>query len=151
MVHEAAGAHEEAVEVAVAVNLLDAVEEAGDYIVAAGGLAAGEDYAYVDGLGGCGVGVFFKFQLGQAVGVGEQGFDFFLVGHRLGGLAFYGLDGAGQHDGELGLIGGAGLLECTLFHELILYVFRWLFKAFAIWVQSTEKFSEFSTIRAIFS
>ena len=71
MLDKAVGAHKEAEEAAVAMDFLDTVEEAADYIVTAGGLAAAEDYTYVDGLAGCGCGIFFETDFRQAVGVGE--------------------------------------------------------------------------------
>ena len=116
MVDETAGAHEEAEEAAVAVNLLDAVEQTADNVVAAGSLAAREDYADIDGLAGGGIGVFLEFEFGKAVCVGEELVDFFLICHRLGGFALNGLYGAGENDGEFGFVSRAGFLQRTLFH-----------------------------------
>ena len=69
--YQALRTHKEAEKTAVTVDFLDTVEEAADYIVTAGGLAAAEDYTYVDGLAGCGCGIFFETDFRQAVGVGE--------------------------------------------------------------------------------
>ena len=107
---------------AVAVDLLDAVEEAGNHIVAAGSLTAGQDDADVDGLVLTGVRVFLKPQFGHAVRVGEQCFYLGLIGYRFRGLAFHSLYGTGEHYRQFGLIRSAGFLKCTLFHELYITV-----------------------------
>ena len=116
VVNETAGAHEETVEAAVAVDFLDAVEETADHIVSAGSLSAGEDNAYIDGLAGNGVGIFLESELGKTVGVGEKFADFLLVGNGMGGFAFNSLDGAGESHGQFGLVGGAGYLQCAFLH-----------------------------------
>ncbi len=54
MVNETAGAHEETVETAVAVHLLDAVEQTADYVVTAGSLTARQNHTHVHGFGGGG-------------------------------------------------------------------------------------------------
>ena len=116
VVNETAGAHEETVEAAVAVDFLDAVEEAADHIVSAGNLSAGEDNAYIDGLAGNGVGIFLEGELGKTVGVGEKFADFLLVGNGMCGFAFNSLYGAGEGHGQFGLVGGAGYLQCAFLH-----------------------------------
>ena len=102
--------HEEAEQAAVAMNFLDTVEKAADNVVAAGSLAAGQDYTHVYGLAGYGAVVFLKTYFGKAVGVGEQCADGILVGYGFGGLAFNDFYSAGESYGKFGLIACAGCL-----------------------------------------
>ncbi len=78
--------------------------------MSAGSLAAGEDYAYIDGLAGGGVGILLEADFGKSVGIGEYSFDCFLIGHRLSGLAFYNFHRTGEGYRQLGLICCTGFL-----------------------------------------
>jgi hypothetical protein len=106
VVHEAAGAHQEAIELVLRIEGLDTVEEAGDDVVAARGLAAGEDDTDVE------TGIFDSFTLGElhyghTISVGEEGLDLGLVADGLGRRAFDCLHRALEGNWELGLIGCA--------------------------------------------
>ena len=116
MVDEAAGAHDEAEQAAVAVDFLDAVKYTRDDVVSAGGLASAEDDADVEGLAVEGAGDILEVELGQTVGGGEELPDVLLVGYRLGGFAGNGLHCALEGYGEFGLISSAGFLQCAFFH-----------------------------------
>ena len=99
---------------------LDTVEEAGNDVVPARGLAAGEDDADVE------LRILNRFALdklhyGHAIRIGEEGLDFGLVADGLGRCAFDSLDRALEGDGKLGLIGGAGDLKIGFDWHNVLY------------------------------
>ncbi len=116
MVDESRWAAEEAVEFAVLIEGLDAVEYAGDDVVAARGLSAGEDYADVEWFGLGSLISFFEGDDGHAVGVGEEFLDVVLVGDGGCGLAFS--ESCSSDDGgwHLGSVFAALDLQCTLAH-----------------------------------
>ena len=92
VVDQAAGTHQEAVKLALGIEALDAIVESADYIVSAGCLSAGEDDAHAKGLHGLCL-ACLKGDDGHAIGVGEHGFDLFLVTHALCGSTCHGLHG----------------------------------------------------------
>ena len=117
MVNQSTRAHEEAIELAVLVEGLDAVVETADDVVAAGSLTAAEDNADVER--------FESFLLaslkgddGHTIGVGEHSLNLFLVANALSGSTLYGYHGTLQGLGKLGLIGGTSHLKCTFLHNV---------------------------------
>ena len=112
VLHQAVRPFQETEEPAGGVDRLDAVIEAGDHVVAAGGLAAGEDhadrqrpgFAFFAGLEG---------QHGAAEGGLENFPHLFDVGDRGGRSAFGDLDqsAVGQRGREFRGVGGARLLQ----------------------------------------
>ena len=116
VVNETAGAEDEAVELGIGVDALDAVEETADDVVSARSLTAAENYAYVDG--GLSLGLSLcELNYRQAVGVGEQFLDFSLITYTLCGLAFYSLHGSFQGLRQLGLVSSPCNLQSTFLHN----------------------------------
>ena len=107
------GPLEEAVEAAVRMDRFQAVEESGDDVVAAGGLAAGEDHADIDRLPALRVGIGFKGERGAAEGGLEDLADLLQVGDGGGRGAFDDADhgAVSQRGREFRGIGGTRLLE----------------------------------------
>ena len=97
-------------------DFLDAVEQSADYVMAAGGLAAGEDYAHVDRLTCSGSSIFFESEFGQTISIGEELLNFLLVGNRLSRFAFNNFHSAGEHDRKFRLICCTCFLQRTFFH-----------------------------------
>ena len=87
----------------------------------AGSLSSRKDDADVDGsiflllVGG------FEANEGHTVGVGEEGFDLFLVINTLRGISLYDFHVAAQTGGEFGAVSRTSDLQCAFFHN----VFRW--------------------------
>ena len=121
VVDETAGAHEEAVELGIGVLLFQTVVETANHVVTAGSLSARKDDADVDGciflllVGG------FEANEGHTVGVGEEGFDLFLIINTLRGGSLYDFHVAAQTGGEFGAVSRTSDLQCAFFHN----VFRW--------------------------
>ena len=121
VVDETAGAHEEAVELGIGVLLFQTVVETANHVVTAGSLSSRKDDADVDG------GIFlllvggFEANEGHTVGVGEEGFDFFLVINTLRGISLYDFHVAAQTGGEFGAVSRTSDLQCAFFHN----EFKW--------------------------
>ena len=92
VVHEAARAALEAEHAGRLVQRLDAVVDARDHVVAAGGLAAGEDDRHVHGLAFARA-ARAELQVGHVAGGREEGGDLFGVGERGERGAFFDLHG----------------------------------------------------------
>ena len=115
MIHEAAGAEDEAVELGGGVDALDTVEEAADNVVTARSLTAAEDDAHVDGRQ-----LLYLASLelddGESVGVGEQFLNLSLVADTLRGGTFLSFHRTLQGLREFGLVGSPCDLQCAFCH-----------------------------------
>ena len=87
MLDQSVRPHEEAIETAVGMDLLDAIEDPCDDVVSTWSLTTGEDDPCVEWLSCSGLAAGLKDELGQPVGVGEELLDSFLVAYALGCFA----------------------------------------------------------------
>ena len=117
---QTAGAALEAIQLIFGIGGLQGVVQAADNVMAAGGLAAGEDHTHHLLFGSGGVGALLEGDLVLAVGIGEQCLDLFLVGHALGGLADLHTDfrnAVSQHTGQLRGVLISGSLQRRQIHS----------------------------------
>ena len=105
MLHQSAGAEDEAEETRLGISRLESVEEAGDHVVSARGLSAGEDHARVDRRHGVGRVATLEGHGRHAVSVREEPLDFLFVARCFRRCALYGTHRSAQRHGHLGHIG----------------------------------------------
>ena len=105
MLHQSAGAEDEAEETRLGISRLESVEEAGDHVVSARSLSAGEDHARVDGRHGVGRVATFEGHGRHTVSVREEPLDFLFVARCFRRCALYGTHRSAQRHGHLGYIG----------------------------------------------
>ena len=123
VVDEAARAAAEAEELRGGIGRLEAVEDAGDHVVAAGSGPAREDDADPHRLADAGVVARGQGDRGQAVGAGEGRPEAVPVLGGLGRRALdrrYLVDAAAEDRGQLGRVGESRALEGGKIHELLL-------------------------------
>ena len=117
VVYETARTHKETIKMVLGVQLLDTIEKTTDHIVSTRSLTTAEDNSHIHL---CGIHHFSWFKLYErhSVGVGEEGFDFFLIVNALCRSTFLDFHCALKCLRQLRLIGCSCNLQCTFFHVL---------------------------------
>ena len=116
VLYETVRTHEEAIETAVGMDLLQTVEEACDDVVPTRSLTAREDDTAIDGRARGSLARSFESELGETVCVREKLGDSFLIADALRSCTEDGLHATFQCLRELGAVLTTSLLECTLNH-----------------------------------